>query len=281
MKGIVTSVPNSTTIKGTFDVSSLPLGAYKVCVKNLINGLAGWTSDAPLQVALLTKYIDSFTPDSAYYPAFYENYYDIPSIIDGLGLSAATGITVTNGTTTYTVDEYTINSNTKITAKLNLINCPNGTNWEVRAQLSSGDYISAPFSVMLGPAKILSAHDTKHAIKIYRAGWGSYDGWSVETVATIAKAYSSSAENTATARFVALGMGFPITGTTTLRVWRGSSWAMQANYTTTMDRANKIVQITSADWAMPIDTGSCGISVQRVGSTAVDSYPTRWELVVP
>jgi hypothetical protein len=279
--GTVTLVPNSTTIKGTFDVSSLPLGNYKVYVKNLINGLGGWTADAPLQVTLLTKYIDSFKPDSAYYPAFYENYYDIPSFIDGLGLSATTGITISNGTTTYTVDEYTINSNVRITVKLNLINCPSGTNWEVKVQLSSGDYISAPFSVVLGPAKILPPHDTKHAIKIYSAGTGFFDGWSVETIATSAKAYSSSVGNTATARFDVLGMGFPISGTTTLRVWLGSSWSIQGNYTTTMDRANKIVRITSPDWAMPIGSGDCGISVQRVGSASIDSYPTRWRLVVP
>lgn len=281
VQGTVTLVPNSTTINGTFDASSLPLGNYKVCVKNLINGLAGWTNDAPLQVTLLTKYIDSLTPDGAYYPSFYENYYDIPAYIDGLGLVATTGITISNGTVTYPVDEYTINSNTKVSVNLNLINCPSGNNWEVKVALNSGDYITAPFSIELGPAKILPAHDTKHAIKIYRAGIGFFDDWSVETTASRAKAYSSSPGNDAKARFEVLGMGFPISGTTTLRLWWGGSWVAQANYTTTMDRANKIVKITSADWIMPIGAGACGISVQRVGSATVDSYPTRWELVVP
>jgi hypothetical protein len=280
VKGTVTS-STSTTIKGTFDVSTLPLGNYIVCVKNLINGVAGWTSDAPLQVTMLTKYIDTFRPDSAYYPAFYENYYDVTSYIEGLGLSAATSITITNGTVTYPVDEYTINSNTKITVKANLINCPAGSNWEVRVYLSGGDYVSAPFSIELGPAKILPANDSKHAVKIYRAGIGFYDGWSVETTSAKAQAYASTTEINATARFEVLGMGFPISGTTTLRVWLGSSWSVQGNYTTTLDRATKTVKITSPDWIMPKETGTCGISVQRVGSAAVDSYPTRWDLVAP
>jgi hypothetical protein len=281
VQGTVTLVPDSTTIKGSFNASTLPLGSYIVCVRNTINGLYGWTADAPLQVTYLNKYIDSFAPDSAYYPAFYENYYDIPAFIDGLGLSATTSITISNGTVTYPVDEYTINSNTKVTVNLNLIDCPAGNNWTVRVNLSAGDYMTAPFSIVLGPAKILPAHDVKHAIMIYRAGLGFFDGWSVETVANRAKAYSSSVGNDVTARFDVKGMGFPISGTTTLRVWYGASWVAQTNLSTTTDRANKIVRISSPAWVMPIGSGSCGISVQRVGSAIVDSYPTRWELVVP
>jgi prepilin-type N-terminal cleavage/methylation domain-containing protein len=280
VKGVVTSVPNSTTVKGTFDVSSLPLGNYMVYVKNIGNELAGWTAGTPLQVMLLTKYIDSFQPDPAFYSAFYENYYDIPSFIDGLGLDAATAVSITNGTVSYAVDEYTINSNTRIAVNLNLINCPNGSNWEVRVQLSSGESLSAPFSVVLGPAKILPPNDSKHALKIYRSGKGIVGGWSVETTTSKAQAFASSPGSKAYAKFSVLGMGFPISGTTTLKVWCGSWWS-QESYATVMDRGAKTVMIVSDDWEMPRASGDGGISVQRTGDTNLDSYSNRWQLVVP
>lgn len=280
VQGVVTSVPNANTIKGTFDATTLPLGNYIVYVRNLINNVAGWTVDAPLSVTFLNKYLDNFVPNTGY--AFYENYYDIPSTVNGLGLTNTTAVTITNGSVEYPI-EYSISSNTTLAVNLNLINCSNGA-WTLRVKLIGEDYLTTLFTVTLGPAKILPPDDTKHAIKIWRAGIGFIGGgWSVETTAAWAEAYASTATNTATAKFEILGMGFPVSGNTTIRGWLagspGSFVAIQCP--TTMDRTNKVVKLITPPMNMPIAAGDCGIAVQRVGDTVWDWYDRRWRLVTP
>lgn len=283
VKGTVVTVPDSGTINGTFDVSTLPLGSYIVYVRNLINGLAGWTDGAPLLVGMMEG-IDSFTPDS--YPAFYENYYDIAATINGYGLAGATKVSFSNGSLTYDADEYTVNGNTSISAKLNLINCPNGNNWTLRVQINGGEKVfTTPFSISLGRAVILPPSDTKHAIKINSSNnIGSYE--SLET--TVEKAFAvTSPGNSPKAVFEVRGMGFPISGTTELKVWgtiEGVAFTRTASCSTNALRENKLVWIKNAtSWNMPETQTSaevlCNISVERLGSGIVDSYTQRWRLV--
>ncbi len=282
VKGTVVSVPDSGTINGTFDVSTLPMGSYIVYVRNLINGLAGWKVDAPLLVGMMEG-IDDFTPDG--YPAFYENYYDIAATINGYGLEGATGVSFTNGSVTYAADEYTVNDTYSISAKLNLINCPSG-NWTVRVEINGGAKVyTAPFNIALGPAVILPPSDTKHAIKISSSNnTGSYE--SLET--TVEKAFAvTSPGSSPKAAFEVRGMGFPISGTTELKVWgttEGVAFTRTASCSTNALRDDKLVWIKNVtSWNMPDDQTNaevlCDISVERTGSGIVDSYTQRWRLV--
>jgi hypothetical protein len=268
-----------TAIVADFNLSPLPDGNYKAYVKNLNNGLAGWTAGNPLSVTKFNATIGGFVPDAGY--DFYENYYDIPCKITGTGLSSASRVTITDGTVEYDlVGDYTITSDNEIRVhRLNLIGCDNTRSWRVRVYFGTTFFLEREFDVKLGPARIIAANDKKPAISIYRMGWWFSDSWSYETSTQWAAAIRSYWFGTARARFVVQGMGFPINGQTTLRVWKGS-WSVSANLTCSYDRNAKSVTITSPDWAMPNDSaGDAGISVQRVGDSYVDSYPTRWRLV--
>lgn len=274
LQGTVVQVYTYNTIIADFDLSALPTGNYKAYVKNLNNNLSGWTSGNPFNVTTFSANIDSFTPDTGY--GFYENYYDIPSTIQGAGFSTATNVTITNGSVEYDC-EYTINSDTEIAVNLNLIDCDNTASWEVRVYYAS-DHINKSFDIALGPAVILPANDSKYAVRIYREGWWFSNGWSNETTTQAARARRSRWWGTAYGTFEVKGMGFPINGQTTLSVWKGS-WTQSGNYSTVTDRNNKIVQLTSSRWSMPnTSTGYGGISVQRVGDSYVDSYGSRWYL---
>lgn len=279
VQGTVVSVIGMTAIVADFNLSPLPDGNYKAYVKNLNNGLAGWTAGSPFSVTKFNATIGGFVPDAGY--DFYENYYDIPCKITGTGLSSASRVTITDGTVEYDlVGDYTITSDNEIRVhRLNLIGCDNTRSWRVRVYFGTTFFLEREFDVKLGPARIIAANDKKPAISIYRMGWWFSDSWSYETSTQWAAAIRSYWFGTARARFVVQGMGFPINGQTTLRVWKGS-WSVSANLTCSYDRNAKSVTITSPDWAMPNDSaGDAGISVQRVGDSYVDSYPTRWRLV--
>jgi hypothetical protein len=279
VQGTVVSVIGMTAIVADFNLSPLPDGNYKAYVKNLNNGLAGWTAGNPLSVTRFNANIGGFVPDAGY--DFYENYYDIPCKITGTGLSSASRVTITDGTVEYDlVGDYTITSDNEIRVhRLNLIGCDNTRSWRVRVYFGTTFFLEREFDVKLGPARIIAANDSKPAISIYRMGGWFSDSWSYETSTRRAAAIRSYLWGTARARFVVQGMGFPINGQTTLRVWMGESWSDFANLTCSYNRNAKSVTITSPDWEMPRDVGDAGISVQRVGDSYVDSYPTRWRLV--
>lgn len=268
----------STAIVADFDLSTLPDGYYKGYVENLNNGIAGWTATSPLEVRAFNATIGGFVPNAGY--QFYENYYDIPCKITGTGFSMASGVSITDGNVEYDLaGEYTINNDNEIAVNLNLIGCDNTHTWRVRVYFGS-ECLEREFDVMLGPAKILPKHDTKHAISIY-AERGSRSEWHHETTTTRAYAWTGYwflrwIDGYAT--FRVRGMGFPINGQTNLRVW-GSGLDVNGNYTCTYDRANKIVEIRSSRWKMPRNSsGDYNIEVYRVGDTAKDTYTGRWEL---
>lgn len=275
VQGTNIGIISTQAFLASFDVSSLPLGSYKVYVRNA-DGRSGWTSGAPITVIPFNGSLSDFFPTTS--ELFWENYYDIPSKITGTGLTEATKVTIYSPTGTPTeydlTGDYTITNDNEIAVNLNLINCSNTRAWKVRVYFIAGYYLERDFTVALGPARIIPANnfgDNRAAIYIWRQD-GSYR---YET--TSARAY---ARTSRTAKFYVRGEGFPIAGNgqTTLRIWKGS-WSLQGNYSTaTVDRANKIVRIESATWTMTNTTGDCGISVQRVGDTYVDSYATRWYL---
>ncbi|MBC7229096.1 MAG: hypothetical protein H5T74_01730 [Actinobacteria bacterium] len=277
IKGTVYAV-SPTVAVADFDLSSLPVGFYKGYLKNLNDNKAGWTAGSPFQVTEFNANIGGFVPNAGY--AFYENYYDIPSKITGNGFLSATRVTITNGTVEHDLTgEYTVTNNNEIAVNLNLIGCRSTDAWKVRVYFGPSYYLERAFTVSLGPAKILPPSNTKYAIRIYRMGWWFTDSWSNETTSTKAQAIRSYWFGTAKARFEVLGMGFPVSGQTRLTVWK-DSWSASGDYSCYMDRANKIVRLTSSDWNMPnISSGDAGISVQRLGDSYVDSYPTRWRLI--
>jgi hypothetical protein len=276
VQGVVQNVFTYNIIIADFDFTGVPEGTYYCFVRNTNNGAVGWSAAPLFTLTTFAANIGGFVPDSGY--NYYENYYDIKCKITGNGFAAATGVSITDGTVEYSLaGDYTINSDNQISVDLNLINCDNTHDWKVRVYFGASSFLEQAFDVTVGPAKILPANDTKNAISIYRNGWWFTNGWSYETTAARAAAKRSRWYGTATGRFEVLGMGFPVSGQTTLRVWRGT-WSQQSNLNCTMDRANKRVLLTSPDWSMPDATGDCGISVQRVGSAVVDSYATRWLL---
>jgi len=274
---------SSQAFLADFNLSSLPEGNYKVFVRNRNDNKVGWTAGAPITLLTFNANIGGFTPNSGY--SFYENYYDILCKITGNGLSGVTKVTIISTTTTTTeydiTNECTFTSDNEIAVKLNLIDCSNARSWKVREYFVAGYYLEQAFTVALGPAKILPADNTKNAISIYREGRSRTASWSYETVAAKAQAWETTGFfSTAYATFTVQGMGFPVSGTTTLRIYRGTTTDRTATCTTVTDRANKIVKIVSPRWQMvnvtvPVD---CGISVQR-GTSAEDKYDTRWTLI--
>lgn len=282
VQGTVVEVYNYDTIIADFNLSSLPEGYYKGYVKNLNNNLSGWTADNPFHVVEFNANIGSFVPDAGY--GFYENYYDVPCKITGNGFSAASGVTITDGTVEYDLTgDYTIVNDNEIDVNLNLIDCDSTHTWYVRVYFGTY-YIEKEFDVTIGPARILPASDTKYAIRIY-AERGFSSGWHNET--TTVKAYAWSGYRIwlwwvdGYATFQVKGMGFvlPSNGQTNLRVW-GSGLDVNGNYSCTTDRTNKIVQIQSSKWTMPRNTsGNYNIEVHNtVGDTTTDTHYGRWEL---
>lgn len=277
VQGVVQNVFNYNIIIADFDFTGKPESDYYCFVRNTNNGTVGWSAATLFTLTAFSANIGGFIPDPGY--EFYENYYDIPSKITGNGFSAATEVSITDGSVEYSLaGEYTIDSDNQISVNLNLIDCDNTHNWFVRVYFGASSFLARDFDIFLGHAVILPASDTKNAISIYSTGWWFTNGWSYETTGSRASARRSRWYGTATGRFEVLGMGFPINGQTTLEVWRGS-WLAQSDLNCTMDRANKEVLLTSPNWNMPDSTGDCGISVQRVGDATVDSYATRWTLV--
>ncbi|MDD3717495.1 MAG: type II secretion system protein [Actinomycetota bacterium] len=273
VQGSLVSV-NTTEIIGTFNVEALPVGDYIVYVRNLINGVAGWSGDAPLRVDYKAG-IDAFTPDA--YPAFYENYYDVMATIEGYGLLGTTAVSFSNGSVTYPVDEFTVNDTYSISAKLNLIDCLNG-NWTLRVEVGVEKVFTFPFSVALGPAVILPPNDAKPAIKINSSG-GVGTFVSAETSTQRAYGVASAAGKNEKGVFEVEGMGFPMVGSTTLRLALPGVWFNWMNCATTWDRASKTVKIVSLSMDFPTATGLCDISVERTGSGVFDLHTGRWELV--
>lgn len=273
VQGTDVGIIGTQAFLASFDFSALPEGNYKVYVRNA-DGRSGWTSGAPITLVTFNSSLTNFFPTGS--ELFWENYYDIPSKITGTGLDQATKVTIIS--TTATTTEYDITSDCtlspgNIDVNLNLISCSSARSWKVRVYFLANYYLERSFTVSLGPAKINPANnfgDSRAALYILREN-GSY---SYETQS--ARAYARTSQR---ATFYVNGEGFPMAGNgqTTLRVWRGS-WSLQGNYTPTLDRANKIVRIQSATWNMTSSAGDCGISVQRVGDTYVDSYATRWYL---
>lgn len=275
VQGAVVQVLNYAYVVADFDLSTLPEGWYKGYVKNLNNNQSGWTVGSPFQVKAFNANIGGFTPDAGY--NFYENYYDILCKITGNGFSAASGVSITDGSVEYSLaGEYTITNDNEIRVNLNLIGCDNTHNWKVRVYFGSF-YLEREFDVILGPAKILPPSDTKYALAIYAERWYSGREWHYETASTKAYAWRSYWYGTGYATFRVRGMGFPMNGQTNLRVW-GSGLDVSGNFNCTYDRANKIVQIESSRWTMPGATGLYNIEVYRVGDSTKDTYTQRWEL---
>jgi hypothetical protein len=175
---------------------------------------------------------------------------------------------------------YEVLSDSEIRVNLNLIGFNNLHNWEVRVNIGESYYLSHPFDVELGPAIIAGYNtfgDTRAAIYIYRTlrSWPYY-AYSYETgTVNDQKAW---AQERRSARFYVRGMGFPINGSTTLRIW-GWSGSYSGSYSCTMDRAARIVRIESDLWDMPnvSNSSNYNISVQANGYAASE-YTARWRI---
>jgi len=291
-QGTLVSV-SKTKIVADFDVTQLPAkdNAYNAFVLNLDSGLWGKieSSSPRLSVRTYNGSISDFEPTSEV--LFWENYYDIPSRITGSGLDACIAIGIHKDGTEYRDIEYTVVDSSRIDVNLNLIDCPSGT-WELRVYITPNYYLKKNFQVSLGKAVILnpqraymyalsidrrvknaSSYTTDYEYEYYQ--WGS---WRVHRAEAIRSGYTKRE-----ARFTVRGKGFPVSGTTTLRVWRSDSWSKEGYYTTRTDRSRKFVYIVSDWWEMPNLTGYCGISVLRTGddSNSTDVHEDRWELVNP
>jgi len=288
IEGSVVAV-TATDITADFTLASLALGNYNVYVVNQDTGLSGYiTAAAPrINVTNYSGSITGFTPNLG---GFYENYFDytdgsvryrVTGTITGTGLLDITNVTIKDLTTGTEYDDmnYTINSDTTITLYLNLIDCDNTHNWEVRAYRNS--YVmSRPFDVTLGAAMIIPYNtfgDSRAAIYIDRGSsvnprYGYETGPANGTLVARAK-------RSGTAIFYVRGMGFPINDQTTLRIygWSGNPNQYQGNYSCTRDRAGKIVGIVSATWNVPGTNGYYNISVQANGFAAT-AYTQRWRV---
>ncbi len=280
--GTLVSVSGYNTIVADFDLSSLPTGFYYGWVKNRSSNLAGWTSTALFEVRNFSAGISDFAPNAGY--TFYENYYDIPSTITGTSLNTVTAVKISNGSATYDItSDCSLGGGTSIPVNLNLISCDHATSWKVQAYFADGSYAERAFTISLGKAKILPADNSKPALRIY-AERGGTNEWHNET--TTVKAYTWQTYWVLVVpvfgygTFEVKGMGFPMNGNNThLRVW-GSDLDESGNYACSMDRASKVVKITSSQWEMPaFKTGNYNISVNAtIGDTTVDSYSSRWQL---
>jgi hypothetical protein len=275
--GTVVQVTGNNNIQADVDLSGLPAGFYYGWVKNLNNNLTGSTASAVFEVRILSASLTGFAPNTGY--NFFENYYDIPSTIAGTGLATANQVKITDGTTTYDItSESTLGGDVSIPVNLNLIAVDHVGSWKVQVYFPGGSFVERSFAVSLGKAIILPADNTKYAIRIH-ARRVLADQWNNETVAQRAWAWKNALLNNAFATFEVKGKGFPMNGSNTrLRIWKGS-WQKTGNYAVSMDRAAKIVKITSAEWQMTNTTGDCSISVNAViGDTTVTSYTNRWYL---
>jgi hypothetical protein len=309
VKGTEVDVVNSTRFYAQFDLSSLPVGNYKIFVRNLkydqsvpspIPNPKGWTSDAPLAVYAFTGGITDFVPHSG--DSLNEKYYDIPATINGGGFDQMTKVSLYSDTgeiTEYNItSDCTKSSDTLITVNLNLINCSSARSWRLRVHYYGGYFEELDFTVSLGPAKILSFEKARsqgvNAIWIYRVrrfttGY-SYETYSVTDPLTVTYARALATTNrTAYATFYVRGMGFPLSGNgkTRLTIYSGSypshTVINSGDYEIyQMDRDTKKLIIRSDQWTMPSTTGNRGILVQNVvGSTPVgspDYYDVRWVL---
>lgn len=292
-QGTLVSV-SKTKIVADFDVTQLPAkeNAYNAFVLNLDSGLWGRIqADSPrLSVRTFSGSISAFQPTTG--TLFWENYYDIPSRITGTGLDACIDVGIYRDGTEYRDIEYTVVDPGRIDVNLNLIDCPSGT-WELRVYITPTYYLKTNFQVSLGRAVILEPQRAyMYAISIdrrrqdstsyttdYEYEYYSWGEWRVHR----AEAIRSSRYTTRLARFTVRGKGFPVSGTTTLRVWHTDQWSAEGDFATRTDRSRKFVYLVSDWWAMPNLEGYCGISVRRTGDTTnpPDSYPDRWELEEP
>jgi hypothetical protein len=284
IQGTVLSVVNNNTIVASFDFTGQPSGFYKVLVRNRNDSRTGWTAGAPFELLSFSPAVDSFTYTA---DGFYENYYDIPSVVTGACLDGATAVTITNGSVEYDLaGDYSITGEDRIDINLNLINCSNSDSWKLRVYFDDAHtvYREKEFDITLGPAKILPRSDSVPAIRIYAERGGS-TRWNNET--TSANAYAWDTYRywflgwiyvRGYATFEVRGKGFPLGSRTNLRVW-GTNLDVNGLYNTYYDRANKVVRITSARWEMPLDsTGLYNIEVYREGDAVKDTYNGRWEL---
>lgn len=314
VKGTDVNVISSTSFYASFDLSTLPVGNYKVFVRNLkydqsvpdpVPNPKGWTTGAPLAVYNFGGSLTAFAPDPG--NSFYENYYDIPSKINGGGFDQMTKVSLYSDTgeiTEYAItSDCTKNSDTQMSVNLNLLACSSARSWRLRVYYYGGYYLELPFTVALGPAKILSFEKARSqgvpAVRIYRER-GNTANYSNETYSTtnpitptyaVALTYRTSQSGTAYATFYIRGMGFPMAGNgkTRLTLYSGSypnqTVIREGDYDIyQIDRNTKTLIIRSDRWSMPKYTGtvSRGMMVQNVvGGSPVgdpDYYDIRWQL---
>jgi|GEM_PF-1755901 len=311
VKGTEVNVISSTLFFASFDLSALPAGNYKVFVRNLkydqsvpepIPNPKGWSDGAPLAVYPFSGGLAAFAPDPG--NQFYENYYDIPSKINGSGFSQMTRVSIysdSGGITEYDITgESTRNSDTQITVNLNLLECSSARSWRLRVYYYGGYYLELPFTVSLGPAKILTFEKARsqgvNAVWIYRER-GSTNNYSYETYGsgspvpvTYARALDTS-NRTGYATFYVRGMGFPLSGNgrTRLTIYSGNYPGHTVIKTGDYDiyqinRDTKTLIIRSDRWDMPSTSSAVnrGMMVQRVVGTSPqgtpDYYDVRWVL---
>lgn len=275
-----------TRIVADFDVTQLPAkdNSYNAFVKS--RGLWGYiTTPSPrLSVRTFSGNIDSFSITGT--TGFWENYYDIPSMITGSGLNAAIDVTIARGGTEFGDIEYSVVDASRIDVSLNLIDCAPGA-WELRVYITPTYYLKKTFTVTQGKAVILGVQSVPmYALYIDRRRAGT-QGYTTdyEYGTHVPVAYNSTNQTTWEARFRVRGMGFPTSGTTTLRVWYQYygevRWAgVQGDYVALTDRTKKRVWIESDWWTMPNNDGYCEISVQRTGdpTNPPDVHYNRWRL---
>jgi hypothetical protein len=287
IEGSVISV-DKTKITAEFAIADLDYGEYNVFVENQDTLMSAYIEAATprVEVADFSGEISDFSCNR---DGFYENYFDytdstspyrVYGTITGTGLLDATDVSIVDLTTgtEYNDMGYEVDMGTQqITLYLNLVGCDHTHEWEVRVYIASSHYMSHPFEVTLGPARIIPANnygDSRAALYIGREGWWGTT-YSYETTYSMARADDGRRN-----RFHVRGMGFPIVGTTTLRVWGwSSSGQYSGDYACSMDRAGKIVRVVSDNWSMPNVSGTvyCDISVQANGFAA-NEWDNRWML---
>lgn len=266
-------------ILADFDGRGLPVGkkAYRVFVHTLDTDK--WGRSGPI-LSVWDFAVSGFALDPAAGVGLWENYYDIPCRLTGSWLEPPVDVAISSGATLYDDIEYSWIDENTIRVNLNLVGCPSGE-WKLRVYAAPGYYREVGFTVSLGPAVILPVQPygaDMYALQIERAGEGlsyEYTGHSAEALAD------------RQARFQVRGMGFPVNGTTALRVWGSignQTMDIFGSYLCRTDRARKQVYIVSDWWTMPPSWAGnpksyeCHISVQSPGYAPYEQQ-NRWILL--
>jgi hypothetical protein len=289
---------NECVIRAWFDFSQALLGDYFPVVANVdFSGVPGYVSvrfnGFSLRVAEgLPFALQSFQPIGN--TLFWVNYYDIPALITGSGLSRLYSLKIRRGNVEYALSrgsEWNVVSDSQVSVLLNLIGCGAGT-WTLVAESEGGQISTLDFAVTQGKPIVLPpapvGSPTNLRIEYKKQFWlGSR--FSEETTSTRAFAlcgdmFLGVPIEAGYARFTVWGKGFPIDSgqSMVIRVF-GPDLDRQGRAVVTWDRVNKRVRAVTPDgnwFLMPYErTGLYDLEVYLESSPSDrDTHYGRWEL---